>query len=211
MKVCNKCKELFDISFYNKSKTGKDGLNSICKNCSRERSRLYRQSDIGIDNYRKYSKSENRKRSLKKYSISDKGILSNKKYMSSEKRQSYFKKYQMDRLNNDTLFKLSKNIRGLIRASFKNSNNKKDSKTIFILGCEIDEFKKYIESKFEHWMNWNNYGLYNATLNYGWDLDHIIPLSSAKSKEELILLNHYTNLQPLCSFTNRNIKRNKIK
>jgi hypothetical protein len=57
-------------------------------------------------------------------------------------------------------------------------------------------------------MNWNNRGLYNGTENYGWDLDHIIPLSSAKTEGEVIKLNHYTNIQPLCSYVNRDIKKN---
>lgn len=58
-------------------------------------------------------------------------------------------------------------------------------------------------------MNWDNYGLYNTTKQYGWDLDHIEPLSSAKTIEDVIRLNHYTNFQPLCSYVNRHIKRNK--
>ena len=59
-------------------------------------------------------------------------------------------------------------------------------------------------------MNWENRGLYNGTQNYGWDIDHIIPISFAQSEEDIIKLNHYTNLQPLCSYTNRHIKKNKI-
>lgn len=62
----------------------------------------------------------------------------------------------------------------------------------------------------ENWMTLDNYGKYNGKLNYGWDIDHIKPLSSASSEEELIKLCHYTNLRPLCSHTNRNIKRNKF-
>ena len=69
--------------------------------------------------------------------------------------------------------------------------------------------KEYIESKFENWMNWDNKGLYNGEFNYGWDVDHIIPISSAKTEEEIILLNHYSNLQPLCSKINRDIKKDK--
>lgn len=58
-------------------------------------------------------------------------------------------------------------------------------------------------------MTWENKGLYNGELNFGWDIDHIIPISSAKSEEDIIRLNHFSNLQPLCSKINRDIKKNK--
>ena len=81
-----------------------------------------------------------------------------------------------------------------------------------ILGCNSQTLKQHLESKFESWMNWDNYGnpkdgVYEP--NKTWDIDHIIPLSSAINEEELIKLNHYTNLQPLCSYNNRFIKKNK--
>jgi hypothetical protein len=59
-------------------------------------------------------------------------------------------------------------------------------------------------------MNWDNYGLYNGNFNYGWDLDHIIPLASATCEVDVIRLNHHTNFQPLCSNTNRNIKKDNL-
>ena len=40
-------------------------------------------------------------------------------------------------------------------------------------------------------MSWETHSL------YGWHIDHIIPLSSAKTEEEIYQLCHYTNLQPL--------------
>ncbi len=55
-----------------------------------------------------------------------------------------------------------------------------------------------------------NHGKYNGELNYGWDMDHIIPMASAKNEEEVIRLNHYTNFQPLDSYENRVIKRDKF-
>jgi len=79
--------------------------------------------------------------------------------------------------------------------------------TLEILVCSFDEFKIYLESKFEDWMTCENRVLYNGELNYGWDIDHIIPLSSAKTEYDIVKLNHFSNLQPLCSYTNRYIKK----
>ena len=118
-------------------------------------------------------------------------------------------KYYYKNKNNPT-FILSKQLRSIILNSIKNNGYTKNSKTENILGCTFEEFKLYLESKFENWMTWENRGLYNGELNYGWDIDHIIPISSAKTEEETIKLNHYTNLQPLCSYTNRHIKMDVI-
>lgn len=114
------------------------------------------------------------------------------------------------RRKEDPIYRLILNLKRHIRYGMKKHKLTKKSKTIQILGCTYEEFKIYIESKFEFWMNWDNYGLYNGGFNYGWDLDHIIPISIAMSEEELIKLNHYTNLQPLCSKINRDIKRHNI-
>lgn len=109
--------------------------------------------------------------------------------------------------NTDPLTKLKKNIRNRIRESLKTIGGTKNNKTTLILGCTFEEFKQHIESKFEPWMNWDNHGLYNGELNHGWDVDHIVPLSTAVNEDEVIKLNHFTNLQPLCSKLNRDIKR----
>jgi len=51
-----------------------------------------------------------------------------------------------------------------------------------------------MEAKFVDGMNWDNIG--------EWHIDHIIPLSSAETEQEIIKLCHYTNLQPLWAFDN---------
>ena len=120
------------------------------------------------------------------------------------------KQYENEKLHTNPLYKLKKNIITSISLSIKKSGFKKLSRTEQILGCSFIEFKIYIESKFEAWMNWDNYGNPNDNLielNKTWDIDHKIPLSSASCEADLIKLNHYTNLQPLCSYTNRYIKR----
>lgn len=122
-----------------------------------------------------------------------------------EKVKSIRKKYR-NKKRLDFRYRLKENVSNLIRHSFKLKFKRKSERTEKILGCNVEEFRDYIQSKFEPWMNWNNYGLYNGTLNFGWDIDHIIPISLAKTEEDLYRINNYKNLQPLCSYTNRHIK-----
>ena len=123
--------------------------------------------------------------------------------------REYNKNYQKERRRKDKLYNISSRIRTYIINTFKNINSNKISSTNTILGCSFGEFKKHLELHFEPWMTWDNYGKYNGELNYGWDIDHVVPVSSAKTEEEIIKLFHYTNLKPLCTYTNRYIKRNK--
>jgi hypothetical protein len=124
-----------------------------------------------------------------------------------EKIREKQKLYENKRLKIDVLFKLKKRLNSNINKSLKRNGYIKDSRTYEILGCSYENFKQHIESLWQPWMNWDNYGLYNGTEEYGWDIDHIIPSSSANTEDDIIKLNHHTNLQPLCSFINRDIKK----
>ena len=112
-----------------------------------------------------------------------------------------------ERLKEDFVFRLKHNLKVVLKRKIKDLGLEKKDKMIDILDCTYSEFKLYLEDKFEDWMNWENYGKYNGELNYGWDIDHVIPLSLAKTEEDVIKLSHYTNLQPLCSKINRDIKK----
>jgi len=78
-------------------------------------------------------------------------------------------------------------------STFKKKKMHLLSKGEIILGVTIDIAKKHIERQFKKGMTWNNRGLKSDQ----WQIDHIIPLASAKNEEEVIKLCHYTNLQPL--------------
>jgi hypothetical protein len=101
------------------------------------------------------------------------------------------------------LVKLSNNVRCRVKNFLKSKNIKKNNKTFDIVGCNPEILKEYLEKQFVDGMSWDNYG------KYGWHIDHIVPLSSANSEEELFKLCHYTNLQPLWAFDNLS-KGNKI-
>jgi len=135
--------------------------------------------------------------------------LQKRKYLKEnpEKVRLKNRNWVKNKRNNDPVFKLRCVISTRIRESINKSYNISTNSMIDVLGCEIEFFKKYLESKFEPWMTWENRGKYNGEFNYGWDIDHIIPISSANSIQDVIKLNHYTNLQPLCGFVNRVIKK----
>lgn len=203
MKTCTKCKITKEISSFGKSKRKDDGISNICKLCNNIRSRNYNANN-------KLS----RKATSKKYYLKNKERLNENSIRwlneNSNKFREYYKNYRIEKRKNDKLFLLKEKVRKLISNSFIRNKFSKRSKTIEILGCTFEDFKLYIESKFEPWMSWENKGLYNGEFNYGWDIDHIVPVSSAKDEYEIIALNHYTNFQPLCSKINRDIKRNII-
>ena len=127
-----------------------------------------------------------------------------------EKISKRMNEYIKNRKNSDNLYHLYFNFRCLLSGKLKKNKYTKNSTTFEILGCSYNEFKTHLENKFENWMTWDNYGKYNGEFSFGWDIDHIIPISSATNAEEVFKLNHYTNLQPLCSKINRYIKKNKI-
>ncbi|MBR5322330.1 MAG: hypothetical protein IKU48_02135, partial [Clostridia bacterium] len=117
--------------------------------------------------------------------------------------REYREKYRKQRMQNDPMFKLSVNIRHLISNSLRRQGFSKKTRTYEILGCDYDTFYKYMLETYK-----NIYGV-------EWDgkedvhIDHIIPLATAESEEEIIKLCHYTNLQLLKAKDNLE-KRDKI-
>ena len=97
---------------------------------------------------------------------------------------------------NDPIFRFINNVRALIRVSIANKYGKKAKKTVEILCCTFEEFKIHMENQFDEFMTWDNYASY-------WQIDHIKPLALAKTIDDVIALNHYTNLQPLEKSANR--------
>lgn len=178
-KLCKSCNIKKNIDEFYKHK-------AVCKICHNQISKTYRENN--------------------KESIS----ISRKKWELNniESRKVSRKENARKRRSQDYLFSLRTSISRNIRCSLLRNGFKKNNKTEIILGCSFEEFKLYLESKFEPWMNWENRGLYNGDFNYGWDIDHIIPLSSGNSEEDITKLSHYKNLQPLCSKINREIKSN---
>jgi hypothetical protein len=94
--------------------------------------------------------------------------------------------YHNKKYKEDPLYRLQCIVRNNVTRYLKNGKNKKTEQ---IIGCTWLEFQDHIEKQFTEGMTWDNQG--------SWHLDHIIPLASANTEEEIYKLNHYTNFQPL--------------
>ncbi|MDC0001388.1 hypothetical protein OAD81_03945 [Flavobacteriaceae bacterium] len=99
-----------------------------------------------------------------------------------------------ERKKTDPLFKLKTAMRSRLYIAIKRGNYTKRSKTYEYLGGDYTTATKHLESQFTEGMSWENHG--------EWDIDHIIPLASAKNEYELIALFYYKNTQPLWSDIN---------
>jgi hypothetical protein len=69
-----------------------------------------------------------------------------------------------------------------------------------LIGCSVPEARDHLESQFEPWMSWDNYGSGKGK----WCIDHIIRVSSIDifDEDEVKRIFHYTNMRPLCFVKN---------
>lgn len=205
MKRCCKCKETKDYSNFYKTKTRKDGYDVTCKDCVK----IWKSKNKEhLKNYLKKWNLKNKERASqnkKRWHNENKNKHVESIYKWRDINKEHLRKYWNEktkkRLKEDNLFYLKSRTSILIYQSLKNNGYSKKTRAYKILGCSFEEFKTYIEIQFTKGMTWENKGK--------WHLDHIIPISSAKTEEEVIRLNHYTNFQPLWVKDNLS-KSNKI-
>ena len=86
----------------------------------------------------------------------------------------------------------------LHRHALSQVNAIKTSPTFESLGYSVDEFVTHIERQFVSGMSWKNMK--------DWQIDHIVPISSAKTEQDVIALNQLSNLRPLWSSDNNKKK-----
>lgn len=120
------------------------------------------------------------------------GLSNTVEYTREKNRINYHKR------KNDPLFAASLRVRMLIRDSLKKRSVKKSTTASDILGCSYNFFKLHIERQFTKGMCWERFSEIH--------IDHITPLSSAKTYQEVVALCHFTNLRPM--WAKDNMKKN---
>ena len=177
MKKCKTCELTKPLTEFSPAAKYKDKqyYRRECKECNR----LEQQSD---------------QTSQIKYRNSERGKAVKSAYKKLPEYREQQRIYEATRLETDTLFLLRKRVRDRVRICLKRKHFKKKNHLNEYLGCTIEELRNHLEIRFTEGMSWDNYGK--------WHIDHIIPLSSSTSEEEIYKLCHYLNLQPLWAIDN---------
>lgn len=117
-------------------------------------------------------------------------------YRKNPNMRKWLADYMRKKYRTDERFAIKRRLHERIRTTLKLSNAKRCDHTLCLLGCSIDEFREYLQSKFEFGMSWDNRG--------EWHIDHIIPCSAfdLTDPNHQKRCFHYTNLQPLWAAEN---------
>lgn len=224
MKKCWKCLEIKDFCFFSKNRAQKDGLSGACKDCKKIIDKEYRaKNEEKIRQYKKdwaIEKEEELKEKRKIYWQKNKDRLlqrnrqyyqenknkiteRNKQYTEKnrEKTNKYKRRWSKNKEDTDPVYKFAKNLRSIISKAFIRKKWKKNGRTQQMIGCDYETAFEHLKNTFKQ-----NYGISLEDAKQELHIDHIIPLASAKTKEELIKLNHYTNLQYL--YASDNLRKN---
>jgi len=97
--------------------------------------------------------------------------------------------YRKEKHATDPKFAMAMRCRSRLGYALKAKGFKKESKTSEMLGCSWDHLCAHLEYQFTETLGWHNRHL--------WHIDHIIPLASAKTMEDLMVLARWENLQPM--------------
>lgn len=197
-KKCRICEKTKDISEYN---TG----SAKCKDCQREYCKKWREdNEIELKKRKSEYYFENKyeiRRHQKEYRKKNKEYVLEQSKKRREKNKDKIKEWSKN--SREKRFKnpqnrLNKNISNGIRKAL--NGNKKGKTWERLVGYTLDELKNHLESLWEPWMNWANYGNPNGDHTNCWHIDHIIPQNMFKytshEDEEFKLCWSLNNLQP---------------
>jgi len=222
-KVCRCCKQSLPLEAFHKKAMGAFGVDSLCKPCRKTKSaakyqenkeeikaktNAYKQAnrDAVRTRSKEYDKKNAEKIAQRKAKYRDDNAehiaAQKKEYHSRPEVKARRSRYHVDKKKTDLQYRLKALLRARIANCIK--NNTKKGSAVADLGCSIEQFKLYIESKWQPGMTWENHNL------TGWHIDHIIPLSSfdLTNRQQFLKATHYTNLQPL--WAKDNWKKNRF-
>jgi hypothetical protein len=175
--------------YFNDYLKSRNGLNPNFEPRGRSEGISREEARAKIKNWKSQHDKENKEK-LKEY---------RKEYYSKEDkiemRRSRTKKW----LNSNPSAKMAQVLRHRLRTALKDQDTEKRESISELLGCSFDDFIKYIESKWESGMSWDNYGAWVHGEPPKWNLDHVRPCASYNLEilsEQRNCFN-YKNIRPI--------------
>lgn len=230
---CNKCgipKELDESNF---SRRGV-GFRRVCRECMSELSKQKYQSNkeyikSRADEYRKENKDKIISH-MRDYNHRPEVIDRMKDYRANNRKSLRQKEKEWRKRNPEKAraidkrkrIKYAKNAAVKLRhyvsravnfALNRRGSSKQGNSVMKYLPYTIGELKSHLESLFESWMNWENYGIYKAKdweddniLTWRWQIDHIVPQSDLPYSS--MSDDNFQKCWSLCNLRPYNAKKN---
>ena len=219
-KFCTGCDSFKTLDSFSKRKDAPFGTEPRCRECQKKKPSTFRrieeekQKRIQAKKILHQSVIDNGKvclvcDTMKPYSSFGKsikfkdGFLERCNDCAEERKKELSKKYnrkKYERIMNDPIAKSRKNARRMILSAFRYVGSKKNAKTYEIIGLNAGKFEQWLRDVSDV-----------KPETHDVHIDHIIPISSAQSHDEVLALSHFSNLQWLAHDENIRKRDSKIK
>jgi len=214
MKTCNDCKLEYPETreFFHYQNKKKNRFVSYCIACKRKRNTITHKNYYlknrekvlqRTAEYRKDNPELVKKRHQKYYQKNKEQILEHQKYRRSlpEVKKMNCER-EKKRRNENPSYKIQTNVSRMVRLYLNKNGATKKSRLWSALPYTPQELREHLESQFEDWMTWDNYG----TGEGKWNIDHIYPQSllpyDSLEHPNFLKCWELNNLRPLCSLEN---------
>lgn len=219
-KFCTGCDSFKSLDSFHKRKGAPLGIDSRCRDCHKKKPSTLKISE------------EQKKERIEANKILNQSVIDNGKVCSAchtlkphtsfkevkqyrdgfhkkcndcvtKRKKELAKKHEKqkhERIMNDPVAKSIKNARRMIVSAFRYVGSKKNSRTYDIIGLNATEFYQWLISVSRV-----------TPETHDVHIDHVIPISFAQSKDEVLALSHFSNLQWLTHDQNIRKRNEKIK
>lgn len=194
-KYCIKCdtEKTIDNFHTRTRKSGNIYVFKYCKECEKKRKQDPEYIKKELEKHKKYYE-ENRYNILEKTKEYSKNNLEKvrkyqEQYHKLEKNVKKRNERRFNRRQTNDEYRIYCNLISRITKLLKSNKNTSTAK---LIGCNIKDFKLWIEYQFDTNMSWSNYGNY-------WQIDHVIPCNSFNliQIDEQHKCFHWSNCRPL--------------
>lgn len=184
VRECKDCHQVLGLDQF-RAKAGKIAYR--CYGCQAAKMRAkYAANEGGLRDYQNEHARVRRVKYADRLNAEKREYVARNRQKVTDRQNEWAKK----KLRSDPMFALKKRIRSLLSNAFASVGSSKNQETQAILGCSFDEFQAHIERQFLPGMSWDRMG-------HEIHIDHIVPLATATCEQDVVALNHHTNLRPM--------------